>query len=54
MKELNRRQICWLELLLSYKFRIEYRSEKNNKRTNILSRRSNIIKEKKDRLYNIL
>ena len=54
IKELNRRQIHWLELLLLYQFRIKYRSRKENGRTDILSHQSDIMEEKKDRLYSIL
>ena len=42
-KELNRRQIRWSELLLFYKFRIEYRSDKNNSRADALSRKLDIM-----------
>ena len=53
-KELNWYQIKWSELFLFYKFRIEYRPNKDNNKTDILSRRLDIIDNYKDRSHNIL
>ena len=43
-----------MELFLFYKFKIEYRLDKNNNRTDILNRRSDIINDHKDRSHSIL
>ena len=48
IKKLNWQQIRWLKLLLFYKFRIKYRSDKNNDRADTLNRRSDIIKDYED------
>ena len=42
-KQLNRRQVRWLELLEQYKFKIQYTLGKDNRRADALSRRSNYI-----------
>jgi len=54
IKQLNRRQIRWLERLKQYKFKIQYILEKDNDRADALSRRSNHIKTKKSFNHNIL
>ena len=54
IKELNWRQVRWLELLLFYKFRIKYRPEKDNDRVDALSRRPDIINSQKNQFHNIL
>jgi hypothetical protein len=43
---LNRRQIRWAEELASYKFKIYYRKESENGKTDVLSRRSNYLIKK--------
>ena len=43
IKELNRRQVRWSELLRQYKFKIQYTLGKDNRRVDALSRRSNYI-----------
>ena len=43
-----------MELLSLYKFRIKYKSDKDNSRADTLSRRSDIMNGYKDRSYNIL
>ena len=54
IKQLNRRQVRWLERLEQYKFKIQYILGKDNGRANALSRRSDHIKTKKSFNYNIL
>jgi len=54
IKQLNKRQIRWLEQLEQYKFKIQYILEKNNNKANALSKRSNYIKTKKSFNYSIL
>ena len=43
IKQFNRRQIRWAELLEQYKFKILYTPEKENSRADILSRRKDLI-----------
>ena len=45
-KQLNRRQVQWLELLGQYKFRIQYTPRKDNGRADALGRRSDHMKDK--------
>ncbi len=54
IKQLNRRQIRWLERLKQYKFKIQYILGKDNDRADALSRRSNYIKTKKSFNHSIL
>ena len=44
-KKLNKQQAWWAETLTEYDFVIQYCKEKNNSWTNILSRRSDLIKK---------
>ncbi len=44
-KKLNKWQAWWAETLAEYDFVIQYCKEKNNSWTDILSRRSDFIKE---------
>jgi hypothetical protein len=41
-KQLNRRQVRWLEELGQYKFRIQYTPRRDNGRADALSRRSDL------------
>ena len=43
-----------MELLSLYKFKIKYKSDKDNSRADTFSRRSDIIDDYKDRSHNIL
>ena len=43
-----------MELLSSYKFRIEYRPDKDNGRADALSRRPDIMDSQKNRFHSIL
>ena len=54
IKQLNRRQIRWLERLEQYKFKIQYILGKNNGKANALSKRSDHMKTKKSFNHNIL
>ena len=54
IKELNRKRIYQLKLLLFYQFRIEYRLDKEKGKINILSRQFNIIEEEEDKSHSIL
>jgi len=54
IKQLNRRQVRWLERLGQYKFKIQYTLDKNNGRADALNRRSDHIKTKKSFNHNIL
>ncbi len=54
IKQLNRRQIRWLERLEQYKFKIQYILDKDNDRADALSRRSDHIETKKSFNHNIL
>ena len=45
-KELNRRQVRWLELLGQYKFKILYTPVKDNGRADALSRRTDHMESK--------
>ncbi len=46
IKQLNRRQMRWSKLLEQYKFTIQYTSEKENERADVLSRRNDHMKKK--------
>jgi hypothetical protein len=54
IKQLNRRQVRWLERLEQYKFKIKYILNKDNNKVDALSKRNNHIKTKKSFNYNIL
>ena len=54
IKELNRRQIKWFELLKEYKFKIYYTLKKENDRANTLNHKCNYIKIKEKFDQNIL
>jgi hypothetical protein len=54
IKQLNKRQIRWLERLEQYKFKIQYILDKDNDRANALSKRSDHIKTKELFNHNIL
>ena len=54
MKKLSKWQIQWSELLKQYKFKIIYTSEKDNDWADILSRRNDLIKNKKETIASIL
>ncbi len=54
IKQLNRRQVRWLERLEQYKFKIQYILGKNNGKANALSKRSDHIETKKSFNHNIL
>ena len=46
-KQLNRQQVRQSELLLQYKFKIEYRPGKENGKADVLNKKSDIIEKKK-------
>ena len=54
IKQLNRRQIRWSELLNQYKLKIIYTSEKKNNRVDALSRRNDYMRSKKIFNYSVL
>ena len=54
IKKLNWQRIRWLELFLFYKFRIKYRSDKDNSKADILSKRSDIMDRYEDHFHSIL
>ena len=54
IKQLNRRQIRWLDLLNQYKLKIIYTSKKKNDRIDALKRRNNYIRNKKKFDQNVL
>jgi len=54
IKQLNKRQIRWLERLEQYKFKIQYILDKDNDRADALNRRSDHIKTKKSFNHSIL
>ena len=47
IKQLNRRDIWWSELLNQYKLKIIYLSEQKNDRTDVLNRRRDYMHNKK-------
>ena len=53
-KQLNRRQVRWSELLGQYKFKIQYTPGKENGRADALSRRSDLMQDKKITNHSIL
>ncbi len=54
IKQLNRRQVRWLERLEQYKFKIQYILGKNNGRADALSKRSDHMETKESFNHNIL
>ena len=54
IKQLNRRQIRWSELLNQYKLKIIYTSERENDRTDALNRKSDYICSKEVFNYSVL
>jgi len=54
IKQLNRRQVRWLERLGQYKFKIQYTPGKDNGRADALSRRSDHMETKESFNHNIL
>ena len=53
-KTLNRQQVCWLELLGQYKFKILYILGKDNSRADTLSCRSDLARTKTINKFAIL
>ena len=54
IKQFNRRQIRWSQLLKQYKFKIHYISGKENARADAFNKRCDYMKNKKEFNHNIL
>ena len=53
-KILNRRQVCWAELLILYNFQIYYQKGLENEKTDALNRRADYREGIKPEPYSIL